>query len=323
MSMRLHSLLLVMVCSGRAAACIWDSDTLFLEKHARPKMAKVILDPASVAADDKQLLARIDQLRADPKTNSAAWWNELAGANLRLGRAQAAVDLLKPVVESFPNDYGMHANLGTAYHLLGRYAEAERHIARDLELNPDGHFGLERYHLALLQYLARPADYQSRHLYIDEWTGRFFRGHFLHLGKPAAKLERGQTGYESPPEAINDVPPPYRYQWDLAGDPKCEEGLIYMASLNPGQPACFVMLGVKCLANHDLNLAAAAYERAIQLGSPQRGILLERVSKIRAHIRQAQRLMLPFAGLCAVVASLVLYYLAGTLKRVIKSKFAK
>ena len=28
----------------------------------------------------------------------------------------------------FANDYGVHANLGTAYHLMGRYADASREI---------------------------------------------------------------------------------------------------------------------------------------------------------------------------------------------------
>jgi tetratricopeptide (TPR) repeat protein len=161
--MRLHSLLLVMVCSWHSVACIWDSDTLFSEKRARPKMAETILESRPAVIDEKSLLTRIAKLKAEPRTNNVAWWNDLAGAYLRLGQAQKAADLLQPVLGQFPNDYGVRANLGTAYHLLGRYAEAERHIARDLELNPDGHFGLERYHLALLQYLARPADYQFRH----------------------------------------------------------------------------------------------------------------------------------------------------------------
>ena len=70
-----------------------------------------------------------------------------------MGQPREVVELPEPLREKFANDYGFHANLGTAYHLLGRYPEAEREIARDLEINPDAHFGLEKYHLALLQYL--------------------------------------------------------------------------------------------------------------------------------------------------------------------------
>ena len=77
----------------------------------------------------------------------------MPGACLRLGQPREVVKLPEPLREKFANDHGFLANLGTAYHLLGRYPEAEREIARDLEINPDAHFGLEKYHLALLQYL--------------------------------------------------------------------------------------------------------------------------------------------------------------------------
>ena len=80
------------------------------------------------------------------------------------------------MLHKFDTNYGIHANLGTAYHLLGRYKEAEHEIARDLQINPDAHFGLEKYHLALLQYLSRDTNYQYRHVYVDEFTESFLHG---------------------------------------------------------------------------------------------------------------------------------------------------
>jgi hypothetical protein len=74
----------------------------------------------------------------------------------------------------------------------------------------------------------------------------------------------------------------------LGNDPKLEEGVVYMASLNPREPACFVMLGVKSLHNRDLNLAIKAYERAIHLGSLQSGLLQEHIDSLREHIRKAR-----------------------------------
>ena len=134
-----------------ARACIWDSDTLADEKRKSPHIAALILGSKRATTDTNALLKRINTLKANPRENDPAWWNDLAGAHLRLGNAQEAASLLEPLLSQFSEDYGIHANLGTAYHLLGRYAEAEREIARDLELNPDAHFGLEVYHLALLQ----------------------------------------------------------------------------------------------------------------------------------------------------------------------------
>ena len=53
----------------------------------------------------------------------------------------------------------------------------------------------------------------------------------------------------------------HRSEWNLAEDAKLTEGLSYMASLNPREPAVFAMLGVLSWRNHDLNLAAAFCDR--------------------------------------------------------------
>jgi tetratricopeptide (TPR) repeat protein len=264
----------------------------------------------------------------------------LAGAYLRLGQAQEAVNLLEPVLKKFDTNYGVHANLGTAYHLLGRYQEAEREIARDLEINPDAHFGLEKYHLALLQYLRRDTNYQYRHVYVDEFTGSFLHGGIKAYPEPLAapltledtnaaqraeleaELQRLPTAGENAQRdrrnflkglADFELPPAYRGHWDLGSDPKLEEGVIYMATLNPREPACFVMLGVKSLHNRDLNLAIKAYERAIQLRSPQTDLLRERIGELRDHIHKA-RMQNPVSFVAAVLVVVpatlvVIYYL--------------
>ncbi len=110
----------------RAPACINDSKTLSAEKREHPTLAQAILNPKIEKPDVKELNARIQKLNAEPKTNDPAWWNDLAGAYLRLGQPLAAVKILEPLTNRFAGDYGIHANLGTAYHLLGRYADAER-----------------------------------------------------------------------------------------------------------------------------------------------------------------------------------------------------
>jgi tetratricopeptide (TPR) repeat protein len=221
------------------------------------------------------------------------------------------------VVTRFPNDYGIHANLGTAYHLLGRYVEAEKHIARDLEINPDAHFGLEKYHLALLQYLMRDAKYQSRHVYVDEFTYEFiYAGHGLFRFSESTEtysrkdaqlytngLVEAEADFESflklPPDdsnfryamktlaALDDLPA-YRSKWNLAANTNLQEGVIYMASLNPKEPACFTMLGVVSWKYSDLNLTVKAFEKAIALGSPEKTILEAKVKSIRKHIETAK-----------------------------------
>lgn len=311
-------MLAILYLPPTANACLWDSDTLADEKKARPTMAAAILGNPPDLGDPVKLRQRITDLQANRREHDPAWWNDLAGAQIRLGENHKAATLLESVVTRFPDDYGIHANLGTAYHLLGRYADAEREIARDLEINPDAHFGLERYHLALLQYLTRDAKYQFRHVFVDEFTIPFIRYRAPMLSYPPAEgtvtprthdlsslradLEKDQAELlESPsPEALLvlvetmsklvelDPFPAYRETWNLAGDTNLHNGVIYMAGLNPREPACFVMLGVLAAKHRDLNLTAAAFEKAIALGAPQKTILESKVASIREHIRKAR-----------------------------------
>ena len=247
----------------------------------------------------------------------------MAGAYLRLAQPAEAAKILEPLTNKFAGDYGVHANLGTAYHLLGRYTDAEREIARDLEINPQAHFGLEKYHLALLQYLIRDEAFRVRHVYVDEFTTAFLtQGGFSIVGRaepglrhePKDKLsgsERDEASEEirttlqgrktfSRDEfykfafnvselAGSDQPPSYRGKWNLAEDSKLEQGVIYMAGLNSRQSACWVMLGILAIKHSDKNLTIAAFEKAIQLDSPQLPMLQAQIDLLREHISKARR----------------------------------
>ena len=309
-------------------ACKWDSTTLATEKQRRPDMAQVILGPPAKPEDLTRYRERITRLTPNRKEGDPMWWNDLAVAHMNLGELTNAVDLLQAAVKRFPDNYGVHANLGTTYHLLGRYAEAEKEIARDLEINPDAHFGLEKYHLALLQYLVRDSRYQSRHLYVDELTRAFvtsgaFLGYYGHERSPEsgrtnsdgtltatlaasatnAELTKMEDEYRRMPKTAaniyeasellseiiaGDASPPYAVKWDLAADPKLKEGVLYMASLNPKEPACFEMLGVVCLLNNDRHLAVSAFEKAIALGSPQKEILQVHIDELNSFMAQSR-----------------------------------
>lgn len=314
-------------------ACIWDAETMIQERLAHPDMAKLILGEPPAPPDSAPLRKRIRDLTASPQTNDPAWWNNLAGAHLRLGEAKEAVALLETVTNRFPDDYGVHANLGTAYHLLGRYQDAEREIGRDLEINPDAHFGVERYHLALLQYLVRDAQYQKDHVYVDEWSYVFDTSPQLRYVRPDGllditmtneperdALEYAETNGTSPasnspdPEMlwlrrfVAGPPPPYRYKWDLAADPKFRDGVMYMATMNPKEPACFVMLGIACVRAREYNLAVAAFKRAIKLGSPQVDLLQSKIADLEEYITKSHQAMWPFDGLIALCAALTVLY---------------
>lgn len=307
----LKAVVLLALAAPLWLGCIWDAVTLEEEKARRPGLAEVILKNDPGTNNRAQFLQKAAVLKAAPRTNDVAWLNELAGALIRAGDAQAAIETLEPVISDFPHDYGIHANLGTAYHLTGRYADAEREIRRGLEINPDAHFGLERYHLALLQYLVRSPAYQRRHVYIDEFSAAFLTSEpqFLHIHQARIALMTNVWSASSPepPTETNkppvtrvavekalfaqsdlDLPPPYRRDWNLADDTNFIAGVAYMAQLNPRQPAAFVMAGVAAFSTRDFNLGIAAFQRAIDLGSPQADLLQWRIEDARKYIEESQ-----------------------------------
>jgi tetratricopeptide (TPR) repeat protein len=310
-------------------ACAWDSDTLAEEKKKKPEIAEIIFGTTKAKVDAPRLQKRIAELKSNPREDDAAWWNDLAGAYLRLGQPQEAANLLESVLKKFDSDYGIHANLGTAYHLLGRYQEAEKEIARDLEINPDAHFGLEKYHLALLQYLAKDEAYKSKHVYVDEFSHVFLDSEWGEASLMSYySAERDKV--IDPATATNDFPD-YRLKWNLAGDTNFSAGVAYMATLNSREPASFVMLGVASLANggnRDLNLASAAFQKAIDLKSPQTDILKKRIEVITAHVNHADGIgFAMIVGAIIIIAALVigrliLKFLIGRLSKALMQKLS-
>jgi hypothetical protein len=312
-----------------AHACVWDSKTLGEEKHEHPTLAQAILNPKTEAPDIKDLTDRIAKLKANPQTNDPAWWNDYAGAYIRLGRSAEAVKILEPLTNKFAGDYGVHANLGTAYHLLGRYADAEKEIRRDLEINPDAHFGLEKYHLALLQYLSASPGYQMRHVYVDEFTSTFFsdliyvfHGPSFYSGDREEFPNPNDLKYADDetkkifatnsldfncPQALSQLTRldglmGYEKKWDLGTNSNLERGVIYMTTLNQKQPACWVMLGLLATSHRDFQLAKVAFQKAIDLGSPQALVLQWQIKgfnelPVQLHIFGFRPGLLIFAGL--------------------------
>ncbi len=338
---------------------MWDAESLSREKSRSHDLAQTILGETSTLEDTNRLRARIKELESDRHETDPMWWNNLAGAHLRLNEAQTAATLLEPVVAKFPDDYGLHANLGTAYHLLGRYQDAEKEIARDLEINPDAHFGLEKYHLALLQYLVRDQKYQARHVYVDEYTVPFVinQGSAWGFERADAELneedaisrarnygstEAAEADYQAVLKtngsryelseilaavAASESPPVYRKNLDLRGETNMEAGVIYMAQMNPKEPACQVMLGIAAWKKRNYHLTVTAFERAIALGSPQSELLKEKISELQEFIRNSegnQRSMnlVVFIIFGLPVALIILFIVRPLLRMALKNRKA-
>jgi len=107
----------------------------------------------------------------------------------------------------------------------------------------------------------------------------------------------------------------------LAQETNLEKGLIYMAELNAREPACWTMLGLLAVKRHDKHLTIAAYEKAIQLGSPQASILQTQIEVLKEHIAKARSnrpeyLLVPLAMVCVIAIVLTM-----GLRAIVRSAF--
>jgi hypothetical protein len=176
-----------------------------------------------------------------------------------------------------------------------------------LEINPEAHFGLEKYHLALLRYLNRHAEFQEEHVYIEAWSDSLHRAHDAAYG------------------SLSDEALANKFDEQFLNATNLLEGVMYMAQLNPKQPACWVMLGLVCIRHgqRDLNLGKAAFERAIRLGSPQRELLEAKIAALDEHISKARSekrsgmvgYFLAIAAFAAPVAYLFLRFASSRKKK--------
>lgn len=160
------------------SACLWDSDTLRAEANGAPGMVETIVgrfDRYPPLYYEMRLERVTKVLQSDP-TDLAAH-DDAGVACDRLGRYDEAVawmakkrtalDGLPDSEEKTEHEYRYLANLGTfhAHRWIASGADrgdmADIQRARDLidqaiQLNPDAHFGRERYQLLALDWILHP-----------------------------------------------------------------------------------------------------------------------------------------------------------------------
>lgn len=142
-----------------AHACLWDYDTLKEESLGQADVAAVIggnlgkhsqrFYQAKVAYTQ----AIIDD--ADATKATADRYDDLAVAHAKLGNLEAALATLDAKEKKFPGRYTTAANRGTFLHLKGDLAGAVEWLNKALTINPNAHFGREKYQIMLAEYQQR------------------------------------------------------------------------------------------------------------------------------------------------------------------------
>jgi hypothetical protein len=147
-------LLLLALSEATACACLWDTDTLQMERMRFPGVLEIITGKFvrhSRAYYEWRITDRQKKLAARP--DDPALIDDLAVAYAKLGRPAEGIPLLERMLEQHPARYETLSNLGTLLFFAGRLDESKAAIRRALEINPDAHFGRERYQLLLTEYL--------------------------------------------------------------------------------------------------------------------------------------------------------------------------
>jgi tetratricopeptide (TPR) repeat protein len=162
-------------------ACLWDDDTLRTEARGLPGLAEILTGRTerNPPLYYQMRLERVTaQLAADPD-NLAAYDNAAVACD-RLGRSDEAIEWMarkRAALNRNPDsehEYRYLANLGTfhAHRWIRAGADpedmADLETAKDLiadaiELNPDAHFGREKYQLLAIEWLLNPVSISIWH----------------------------------------------------------------------------------------------------------------------------------------------------------------
>ena len=147
-------LLIVLALSIPAAACLWDLDTLAVERSRFPTALELITGKFlrhSPAYYRWRVENRTERLVDEP--DNLALYDDLAVAYEKLGEHEKAIETTLKKDKLKPGLYETHANRGTFYIHAGRLAEGLEQIERAIEINPDAHFGREVYQKLLVKYV--------------------------------------------------------------------------------------------------------------------------------------------------------------------------
>ena len=134
--------------------CLWDYETLLMEKARFPGAAELIAGEFrrhSPEFHQWRIEDRLKKLKIKP--DDIQLFDDLAVSYEKSGRTDLAIQTMLEKAELKPNLYETHANLGTFYIHAGEFEKGIMEIDRAIELNPDAHFGREIYQRNLVEYL--------------------------------------------------------------------------------------------------------------------------------------------------------------------------
>ncbi len=135
-------------------ACMWDHDTLAMERSRFPSALELITGKFlrhSPEFYQWRIGDRLKRLESNP--NGLTLLDDLAVAYDKTGQHDLAIATSLRAAKLQPDRYETEANLGTFLIHSGKLEEGLVHIDKALRINPDAHFGREKYQKALVEYV--------------------------------------------------------------------------------------------------------------------------------------------------------------------------
>jgi hypothetical protein len=152
-SRRVAASLLVLLFPAAVLACIWDSETLKQERARFPSTLELITGKFlrhSKEFYEWRIKDRQEKLESDPK--NVAYYDDIAVGYQKIGQHEKAIETILAKEEIQPGLYETYSNLGTFHILAGDFEKGLPYIDKALAINPDAHFGREKYQKWLVEY---------------------------------------------------------------------------------------------------------------------------------------------------------------------------
>ncbi|CAN5344396.1 hypothetical protein BH10PLA2_BH10PLA2_20260 [soil metagenome] len=148
------TLLASLLITPVALACLWDYDTLKMERARFPTALELITGKFlrhSPEFYQWRIQNRLERLKSEP--TNVALLDDLSVAYDKTGQQEKAINTALDIEKIQPGRYETAANLGTFYIHAGRPKEGLPHIDRALQINPAAHFDREKYQKLFVEYV--------------------------------------------------------------------------------------------------------------------------------------------------------------------------